>query len=287
MDFHSETSLKLSAKTPPGSLHSCLTKFLYPKNFPTQQKPNIHSKPKKKSRLAGKKGQQLKDLEYGCEIVAATPGRLIDFVSQKNMTLERVTYLVLDEADRSQTASPKKNVGRIGVLKNIMNCEALEKMRISQLVCSLDLVTFWCVFELECLWLDPTCTTWTLILKIRVDAIYMSRIAGCFITEGRLFDPENIGKTDDRWLKNWSSTIFWNLKKKGPKISFHFSNVSKWTLKIWPTFAAHFSDVAGCWRKVLPVTWRPSVVKFDQNVRWFPEEKWAGFVISTSYWLMV
>ena len=51
--------------------------------------------------MAGKKGQQLKDLEYGCEIVAATPGRLIDFVSQKNMTLERVTYLVLDEADRS------------------------------------------------------------------------------------------------------------------------------------------------------------------------------------------
>jgi len=48
----------------------------------------------------GKKFQQLKDLEYGCEIVAATPGRLIDFVSQKNMTLERVTYLVLDEADR-------------------------------------------------------------------------------------------------------------------------------------------------------------------------------------------
>jgi len=28
----------------------------------------------------GKKYQQLKDMEYGCEIVAATPGRLIDFM---------------------------------------------------------------------------------------------------------------------------------------------------------------------------------------------------------------
>lgn len=48
----------------------------------------------------GKKYQQLKDMEYGCEIVAATPGRLLDFMVQKSMSLERVTYLVLDEADR-------------------------------------------------------------------------------------------------------------------------------------------------------------------------------------------
>eukprot|EP00438_Fugacium_kawagutii_P024754 Skav213504 [mRNA] locus=scaffold3849:220391:247029:- [translate_table: standard] len=48
----------------------------------------------------GKKFQQLNDLEYGCDIVAATPGRLIDFMTQKKISLERVTYLVLDEADR-------------------------------------------------------------------------------------------------------------------------------------------------------------------------------------------
>lgn len=48
----------------------------------------------------GKKYQQLKDMEYGCEIVAATPGRLIDFMVTKSLSLERVTYLVLDEADR-------------------------------------------------------------------------------------------------------------------------------------------------------------------------------------------
>ncbi|CAJ1431021.1 unnamed protein product, partial [Effrenium voratum] len=48
----------------------------------------------------GKKFQQLKDLQYGSEIVAATPGRLIDFLTQRSVSLERVTYLVLDEADR-------------------------------------------------------------------------------------------------------------------------------------------------------------------------------------------
>lgn len=46
------------------------------------------------------KGPQLRDLENGCEIVIATPGRLIDFLGQNKTNLKRVTYLVLDEADR-------------------------------------------------------------------------------------------------------------------------------------------------------------------------------------------
>lgn len=36
----------------------------------------------------------------GCEIVIATPGRLIDFLKQGKTNLRRCTYLVLDEADR-------------------------------------------------------------------------------------------------------------------------------------------------------------------------------------------
>lgn len=36
----------------------------------------------------------------GCAIIAATPGRLSDFVDSGAMSLERVTYFVLDEADR-------------------------------------------------------------------------------------------------------------------------------------------------------------------------------------------
>jgi len=36
----------------------------------------------------------------GRHIVIATPGRLIDFLSCNVTNLRRVTYLVLDEADR-------------------------------------------------------------------------------------------------------------------------------------------------------------------------------------------
>ena len=46
------------------------------------------------------KGPQLRDLEHGCEIVIATPGRLIDFLEMGKTNLRRCTYLCLDEADR-------------------------------------------------------------------------------------------------------------------------------------------------------------------------------------------
>jgi len=47
-----------------------------------------------------KKHTQVRDLKSGVEIVIATPGRLIDHLEQGNTNLRRVTYLVLDEADR-------------------------------------------------------------------------------------------------------------------------------------------------------------------------------------------
>ncbi|KAK4492640.1 hypothetical protein RD792_003458 [Penstemon davidsonii] len=43
---------------------------------------------------------QFKELKAGCEIVVATPGRLIDMIKMKAVTMLRATYLVLDEADR-------------------------------------------------------------------------------------------------------------------------------------------------------------------------------------------
>lgn len=67
----------------------------------------------------GSKWEQSKDLEQGAEIVVATPGkknifgfaykavisfvtkgRMIDMVKIKATSLQRVTFLVLDEADR-------------------------------------------------------------------------------------------------------------------------------------------------------------------------------------------
>ncbi|GAB2269778.1 Envelope glycoprotein gp160 [Dionaea muscipula] len=46
------------------------------------------------------KGPQIRDLKRGVEIVIATPGRLIDMLEAQITNLRRVTYLVLDEADR-------------------------------------------------------------------------------------------------------------------------------------------------------------------------------------------
>ncbi|TAQ83710.1 hypothetical protein B7494_g7966 [Chlorociboria aeruginascens] len=46
------------------------------------------------------KGQQIRDLAKGVEVCIATPGRLIDMLESGKTNLRRVTYLVLDEADR-------------------------------------------------------------------------------------------------------------------------------------------------------------------------------------------
>ncbi|KAI7754799.1 hypothetical protein M8C21_018798 [Ambrosia artemisiifolia] len=46
------------------------------------------------------KGPQIRDLQGGVEIVIGTPGRLIDMLEARHTNLRRVTYLVLDEADR-------------------------------------------------------------------------------------------------------------------------------------------------------------------------------------------
>ncbi|KAM0720449.1 hypothetical protein Q7P37_004585 [Cladosporium fusiforme] len=46
------------------------------------------------------KGQQIRDLAKGVEVCIATPGRLIDMLEMGKTNLRRVTYLVLDEADR-------------------------------------------------------------------------------------------------------------------------------------------------------------------------------------------
>ncbi|MFC4100675.1 DEAD/DEAH box helicase [Paenibacillus xanthanilyticus] len=43
---------------------------------------------------------QERDLAYGCDILIATPGRLIDLINQKHVDLKDVETFVLDEADR-------------------------------------------------------------------------------------------------------------------------------------------------------------------------------------------
>jgi ATP-dependent RNA helicase DDX5/DBP2 len=46
------------------------------------------------------RGPQIRELTRGVEVCIATPGRLIDMLESGKTNLRRVTYLVLDEADR-------------------------------------------------------------------------------------------------------------------------------------------------------------------------------------------
>ena len=64
-------------------------------------------------------GTQISDLKRGAEIVAATPGRLIDVLSTSGgrvTNARRVTYFVLDEADRMFDMGFEPQVARVAAL---------------------------------------------------------------------------------------------------------------------------------------------------------------------------
>ena len=43
---------------------------------------------------------QLRQIERGCDLLVATPGRLVDFIDRGRLAMENIRFLVLDEADR-------------------------------------------------------------------------------------------------------------------------------------------------------------------------------------------
>lgn len=43
---------------------------------------------------------QLQNLEKGVDILVATPGRLVDLIERERISLKKIKYLALDEADR-------------------------------------------------------------------------------------------------------------------------------------------------------------------------------------------
>ena len=44
--------------------------------------------------------EQHEKMYSGCDILVATPGRLLDFCKNKNVSLKHIKYLIIDEADR-------------------------------------------------------------------------------------------------------------------------------------------------------------------------------------------
>lgn len=49
----------------------------------------------------------------GCEVVISTPGRFIDMVKKKATNCDRITFAVLDEADKMLDMGFEKQVGCI------------------------------------------------------------------------------------------------------------------------------------------------------------------------------
>jgi ATP-dependent RNA helicase DeaD len=66
---------------------------------------------------------QIRDLKKGTQIVVATPGRLIDLIERKAINLEKIQYVVLDEADEMLNMGFKDDIEFI--LKNTPNRQSI------------------------------------------------------------------------------------------------------------------------------------------------------------------
>lgn len=58
-------------------------------------------------------GPQLRSIESGCDLLVATPGRLVDLIERARVSFANIKYLVLDEADRMLDMGFEPQIRRI------------------------------------------------------------------------------------------------------------------------------------------------------------------------------
>lgn len=75
--------------------------------------------------------QQIRQIERGCDLLVATPGRLVDLLSRGRISLENIKYLVLDEADRMLDMGFEPQIRRIVEQENMPGVEERQTLMFS------------------------------------------------------------------------------------------------------------------------------------------------------------
>jgi ATP-dependent RNA helicase DDX3X len=73
----------------------------------------------------------MRDLDRGCHLLVATPGRLVDMLERGKVSLEYCKYLVLDEADRMLDMGFEPQIRRIVEKDNMPSAENRQTLMFS------------------------------------------------------------------------------------------------------------------------------------------------------------
>lgn len=76
-------------------------------------------------------GTQLRSIERGCDLLVATPGRLVDLIERGRISLANIKYLVLDEADRMLDMGFEPQIRRIVEGEDMPNVESRQTLMFS------------------------------------------------------------------------------------------------------------------------------------------------------------
>lgn len=94
--------------------------------------------------------EQLRQIEKGCDLLVATPGRLVDLMERGRLGMDNIRFLVLDEADRMLDMGFEPQIRRIveesgmphGTERQTMMFSATFPSNIQRLVTSFVIMSF-------------------------------------------------------------------------------------------------------------------------------------------------